>query len=107
MKTDEIYRERIIDCIEKIERFTSGMREKNFLETEVAQSGVILQLALIGELSKKVSVEFKQKVTLPWKNIAGFRDKAVHDYFELDLAYVWLTVQEDLPTLKNVLVQSR
>jgi len=77
MKTDKVYRDRIIDCIEKIERFTLKMEEKDFLETEVAQSGVILQLALIGELSKKLSVEFKQKITLPWKNIAGFRDKSL------------------------------
>jgi uncharacterized protein with HEPN domain len=42
-------------------------------------------------------------VSLPWKQIAGFRDRAVHDYFQLDLEFVWLTIQDDLPLLKSAL----
>ncbi len=44
-----------------------------------------MQLAVIGELSKRLSDEFKKRVSLPWKQIAGFRDRAVHDYYQLDL----------------------
>ena len=44
-----------------------------------------MQLAVIGELSKRLSGEFKKRVSLPWKQIAGFRDRAVHDYYQLDL----------------------
>jgi uncharacterized protein with HEPN domain len=103
MKTDLVYCERMLDCIEKIERFVAGMRQKDFLESEMAQSGVIMQLTLIGELSKKLSDEFKKEINLPWKQIAGFRDKAVHDYYELDLEYVWLSIIDDLPNLKREL----
>jgi uncharacterized protein with HEPN domain len=71
--------------------------------TEVVQSAVIMQLAVIGELSKRLSEEFRTRVSLPWKQIAGFRDRAVHDYFQLDLEFVWLTIRDDLPLLKSAL----
>jgi len=64
-----------------------------------------MQLAVIGELSKRFSTVFKQRIPLPRKQIAGFRDRAVHDYYQLDLEFVWLTIQDDLPVLKNALEQ--
>ena len=64
-----------------------------------------MQLAVIGELSKRLSDEFKKRVSLPWKQVAGFRDRAVHDYYQLDLEYVWLTIQDNLPLLKDALEQ--
>ena len=60
-----------------------------------------MQLAMVGELSKRLSDEFKKRVFLPWKQIAGFRDRAVHDYYRLDLESVWLTLQDALPLLKG------
>lgn len=103
MKTDKVYCEQIVDYVDKIGRFIKGMNEQDFLASEVVQSGVIMQLALIGELSKKLSENFKVSHKLPWKKIAGFRDKAVHDYFQLDLQYIWATLQTDLGELKLVL----
>lgn len=60
---------------------------------------------LIGEISKKISDNTKEKVDLPWKDIAGFRDEAIHNYFEIDLDIVWNTIQEDIPILKDKLTQ--
>ena len=101
MKSDNLYIQQILDCIEKIERFTAGSNKEDFLKNEMMQSAVIMQLALIGELSKKLSDAFKSGVDLPWKQIAGFRDRAIHDYLALDLHYVWLTIKEDLSVLKS------
>ena len=64
-----------------------------------------MQLAVIGELSKRFSNEFKKRVPLPRKQIAGFRDRAVHDYYQLELEFVRLTIQDDLPVLNNALEQ--
>jgi uncharacterized protein with HEPN domain len=102
-KSDEVYRRQIVDAVAKIERFTAGLDKESFLATEVVQSAVIMQLAVIGELSKRLSDEFRKTVALPWKQIAGFRDRAVHDYYQLDLEYVWLTIRDDLPLLKEAL----
>ena len=102
-KSDDVYRRQIVDAVAKIERFVAGLDKDALIASEVVQSAVIMQLAVIGELSKHLSDEFKKRVSLPWKQIAGLRDRAVHDYYQLDLEYVWLTIQDGLPLLKNVL----
>mgnify|MGYP001564581679 FL=1 len=62
------------------------------------------ELGVIGEAAKKLSEEFKRVYTnVPWKQIAGMRDKLIHDYFEIDVEAVWKTAQEDIPFLKQEL----
>jgi len=56
-----------------------------FLQDRKTQSAVILQLALIGEFAKRVSAPVRASIDIPWKAIAGFRDRAIHDYFQIDL----------------------
>ena len=102
-KSDNVYRQQIMNAVAKIERFVAGFDSETFFASEVVQNAVIMQLAVIGELSKRLLEEFKERVSLPWKQIAGFRDRAVHDHYQLDMEYVWLTIQDDLPLLKNAL----
>ena len=103
MKDNKVYINQIIDSVSKIELFVTGMTTDQFKKDMKTQSAVILQLALIGETSKKIDPDTKASIDLPWKNIAGFRDKAIHNYFELDLDLVWGTIKNDLPTLKKEL----
>ncbi len=91
----------MLDSIRKIELFVNGIDRENFFENSLVQSAVIMQLTLIGEVSKKISDDLKNKVGLPWKEIAGFRDKAIHDYFDINLDVVWNTITIDLPPLKD------
>jgi uncharacterized protein with HEPN domain len=102
-KSNKIYLEQILDSIRKIKTYTNKVVFKQFAANEEKQSAVIMQLILIGEISKKLSSEFKSKVKLPWKQIAGFRDRAVHKYFSLDLQETWQTVKHDLPELQRKL----
>ena len=62
-----------------------------------------MQLALIGEMAKKISEKNQKKIDLPWKDIAGFRDRAIHDYYRIDLDIVWNTVSEDLTIMENAI----
>ncbi len=101
MKDDTLYIEQIFDAIAKIESFATNTTFDDFVKNQEKQSAVILQLALIGELSKRISEDFKKNIPLPWREIAGFRDKAIHDYFSLDIEQVWKTIEEDIPALKN------
>lgn len=103
MKDDKVYIRQILDSVRKIEMFTANMVRDDLGADEKTQSAVILQLMLIGEISKKISAETKKSIDLPWKDIAGFRDKAVHDYFEIDLDVVWGTIISDIPVLKSKL----
>ena len=101
MKDDKVYIQQILDAVRKIELFTANIDRAGFGDDEKTQSAVIMQLMLVGEISKKISAGIKGSIDLPWKDIAGFRDKAVHDYFEVDLDVVWNTIIDDLPILKS------
>ena len=101
IKNDKVYTDQILDSIRKIELFVNGIDKENFSENQLVQSAVIMQLTLIGEVSKKISDDLKKTVALPWKEIAGFRDKAIHNYFDINLDVVWDTIIIDLPPLKE------
>jgi len=63
---------------------------------------VIRKLEIIGEAVKNLSARIKQaRPEIPWKQIAGMRDRLTHDYFGVDLTLVWVAVKRDLPTLKT------
>lgn len=104
MKTDRVYLEQLIDCARKIENFTKEMDYQAFSEDQKTQSAVIMQLTLIGELAKKVSSETRAQVDLPWKEITGFRDRAIHDYFQIDLTIVWETIIADIHELETAII---
>ncbi len=53
---------------------------------------------------KNLPEDFKEKhPEVPWKDIAGMRDRIVHFYFGIDYQIVWGTVQEDIPELKQTI----
>ena len=65
---------------------------------------MIRNFEIIGEASKKVSDEFRKvNHEVPWKEMAGMRDKLIHDYIGVDTDVIWKTIKEDLPGLKNML----
>ena len=103
MKDDKVYIQQMLDAVRKIELFTANIDRASFGADEKTQSAVIMQLMLVGEISKKISSKIKSSIDLPWKDIAGFRDKAVHDYFEVDLDVVLNTIISDIPILKSKL----
>lgn len=103
MKSDTLYIQQVCDALTKIETYTAGMTYEQFRADDKTQSAVIMQLIIIGELTKKVSITTKDTIDLPWKDIAGFRDVAVHEYFHLDLDIVWNTIGERLPEVKGKL----
>lgn len=103
MKNDRVYLEQIADCTENIREFVRGMDNAGFLTDRKTQSAVIMQLALIGELAKRVSAAVKSSILVPWKEIAGFRDRAIHDYFQIDLQVAWDTIALDIEPLAKAI----
>ncbi len=101
-KEDSIYIRHIYDAILRIEEYTKGFTYDTFISHNLVQDGVIRQLMIIGEASKLISREVKNKYTqIPWKDIAGMRDKLIHAYFGIDVDLVWGVLEHELKELKN------
>lgn len=101
-KDDSIYIRHIQNAISKIEKYIFNKNHDAFIEDDLIQDGVIRQLEIIGEATKKISNVFKKQYSsIPWKDIAGTRDKLIHDYFGVDIEAVWETIKNDIPSLKS------
>lgn len=102
MKKDEIYIKHILDAISTVKDYVSEMDFDAFLEKRLVQDGVIRQLEIIGEASKGLSIKFKKTLNdVPWQDMAGMRNKLIHEYFGVNLKMVWQTIKKDIPSLKK------
>ncbi len=102
MRNDRLYLADILDAIQSIERFTAECDETRFLADELIQSAVLQKLSVIGEAASRLSDEaLSAAADVPWKEIIGFRNIAVHAYFSVDWRIVFVTVTDDLPELKS------
>ena len=97
----------ILDAIDRIETYLQGVDEAKFFQEYLIQDGVIRQLEIVGEATKKLSKELRDDTChIPWVDIAGMRDKLIHDYLGVDIAQVWFTALEDIPHLKLEVVKT-
>jgi len=104
MKNNNLYIKHIIDSCDRVTEYIGGMDYKTFKLKNMAIDAVIRQLQIIGEAAKKVSDEMKNSYTeIAWKDMAGMRDKLIHDYFGVDIEAVYLTAKNDIPKLKSEL----
>ena len=96
------YLKDILDSIKKIEKYTNGIFFDKFSSDELVQDGVVRNLEIIGEAVKNISMSFREKYSnIPWKKIAGMRDKLIHRYFNVDVDRVWSVIVKDIPNLKK------
>ena len=92
----------ILESIERIEKYTKGRTEANFLEDYVLSDAVVRRLEIIGEAAKHIPESVREQYDeIPWRLISGLRDVAIHDYADLLIERIWKTVKRDLPKLKE------
>ena len=104
IKSDLAYVEHILDCIRKIYAFSEGLSLREFKKSEMAQDAIIRNIEIIGEASKKISIDTRKTYyKIPWKEIAGMRDKLIHDYIGVDVDVVWKTIKKDIPDLEKLI----
>lgn len=88
----------IREAVRRIEEYTAGMRYQDFLEDTKTQDAVIRNLEIIGEATKNLSIELKERYShIPWKGMAGVRDRLIHHYFGVNIDIVWQIVMDELP----------
>jgi uncharacterized protein with HEPN domain len=78
------------------------MNHDAFLGDDLVIDAVARNLEIIGEAVRQLPEDFRQvHPEIPWTQIAGLRNRIVHDYFGLDLEIIWQIIQHDLPRLEK------
>ncbi len=103
MRREELYLTDIIEAVEAIQKFLSGVERINFLNDDLLRSAVLQKLSIIGEAAARFPLEFRKRHSaIEWEDIIGFRNIAVHAYFAVDWSIVWVAATQEAPQLRNM-----
>lgn len=98
------YVEDILESIKAIEEFVEGMNFKDFEKDKKTVFAVIRSIEIIGEATKNIPTSIRNNnPKIPWKEMAGMRDKVIHEYFGVDLNVVWNTIKEKISQIKPLM----
>ena len=101
MKKDIVFLKHIQESIAAILQFTEGVSLLEFQDNRLIRDATIRNFEIIGEASKNISLDTRHKYPdIPFRNMAGMRDKLIHHYFGVDIPAVWEVVEKILPDLK-------
>ena len=94
--------EDILEASRRARRYTAGMDYAQFVRDSKTQDAVIRNLEIIGEATKRLSDDLRaDHEMVPWKNMAGLRDRLIHDYFGVNLDIVWQIASDELPAVQE------
>ena len=93
-----LFLEDIKISFEKIFKYTDNLSYDEFINDDKTKDAVERNFEIIGEATKKLPSDIKDKYpNIPFRQIAGMRDKIIHDYFGVDYSILWQTIQNRLP----------
>jgi len=99
-RRDQDYLGDIREAIQRIAAYTMDLTYERFMEDLKTQDAVVRNLEVIGEATKNLSGQLRKAYPqIPWKDLAGVRDKLVHHYFGINYEIVWQIAKEELPGL--------
>jgi len=92
----------ILESIEKLEEITATISKNQFLENWIIQDAILKNFIVIGEAVSNIDEEIKQKYSfINWRGAKSMRNFIVHEYFSVDLNFVWETILETIPNFKK------
>ncbi len=90
----------IYNNMHKAVKYVGNMDYNAFAADDKTNYAVIRCLEIIGEASKNIPDSVRNNYPeIPWRTMAGMRDKVIHNYFGVQLKIVWRVVKEDIPEL--------
>jgi uncharacterized protein with HEPN domain len=96
------YLKDILDAINEVDIFTRGLSYEHFKDDRKTVNAVVRSIEVIGEAAKRIPKAIREKHSgVPWKKMAGMRDKLIHEYFGIDLEILWKAAQKEIPVLKQ------
>ncbi len=102
MKNEQLRIERILEAIEKIERYLSHKSKVDLDSDDLLYDGVLMQFLVIGEEAVKLSAQTKDsRPDIAWHKMVGMRNRISHEYFHIDTKVIWDAAEVDLPLLKT------
>jgi uncharacterized protein with HEPN domain len=95
----------IKDEIQNIEEYVDSLSYEDFIRDGKTLRAVIKCFEIIGEAVKNIPTEIREKYPdIPWKDMAGMRDKLIHEYFGIDYEILWQTIKFRIPEIKPLFV---
>jgi uncharacterized protein with HEPN domain len=93
------------ECIFIISVIAEDTTKEDFLNDETLKRAIVRSLEIIGEATKQIPIDFKLKwESINWKNMAGMRDRLIHDYMGVNYSIVWDVAKNKIPELHNQII---
>lgn len=103
-RRDDVLLGELLDCAVVVQRYLARGGPLSF-EDGLVQDALLLRLIRIGEIAGSVSVRVRaDHAAVPWGQMRGFRNVALHEYFRLEMARVRQVAEDEVPIVfKRVL----
>jgi uncharacterized protein with HEPN domain len=106
MRRDELYLRDVIEAGDSIAKFVAGVDRSAFMDNDMLRSATLHKLTIIGEASARLSDDLKSRYPdVEWRDIIAFLNIAVHSYFSVDWAIVWVAATLEAPALRTQVLQ--
>lgn len=91
----------LAECDYILSAVTPGMTQQELMKDETLKRAVVRSLEIIGEATKKIPADVKYKWSdISWKNMAGMRDRLIHDYMGINYNIVWDVIENIIPDVR-------